>query len=75
MTTYRSRGWLTPVEQGWVSACLLARVNQAGRTVQIDMRGDRPELGLDAPTAGFNTAEEIDVLVASLRRILKFFGA
>ena len=37
------------------------------------------KLGLTSTTRAsfylYNTAEEIDVLVASLRRILKFFGA
>jgi hypothetical protein len=33
--------------QGWISACLLARVNAKGEHVEISMRGDNPGLALE----------------------------
>lgn len=47
------RRGLTPEEQGWVSACILARTNYFGKHVEISMRG-----GPEAPSALETTADE-----------------
>jgi hypothetical protein len=34
--------------QGWVSACMLSRLNKKGEHIQISMRGESPALALDS---------------------------
>jgi hypothetical protein len=42
--------------QEWVSACLLARTNEKGLHVQIDMRAEHTSIGM-SPTAGYSAQE------------------
>ncbi|MEE9382024.1 MAG: hypothetical protein V3V08_01235, partial [Nannocystaceae bacterium] len=43
--------------QEWVSACLLARTNETGATVSIDMRAGHPAIGTAAGNATFTEQE------------------
>jgi hypothetical protein len=44
--------------QGWVSACLIARINARGERVEISMRGDHPALAVDRGEAAAFRHEE-----------------
>jgi hypothetical protein len=44
--------------QGWVSACLIARINARGERVEISMRGDHPALAVDRGEAAAFPYEE-----------------
>jgi hypothetical protein len=43
--------------QGWVSACMLARLNKKGEHVQISMRGQNPALALEPGEDQWKTRE------------------
>ena len=49
---------LNRIEKGWISACMLARVNAYGVSLQISLRGANPALSVSAAEAAAFTAEE-----------------
>ena len=49
---------LTGAERGWISACMLARVNIFGVSLLISMRGPSPALSVSAEEAAAYTIEE-----------------
>jgi hypothetical protein len=44
--------------QGWISACLIARTNARGESIEISMRGDHPALALEPGEADAFPLEE-----------------